>query len=272
VALVRIVGVAMPGMEQFGWRVALVLAVLTMTLGNALALWQNNLRRLMAYSSIAHGGYMLIGLAALLAVGGDPAVSLSGAAAVMLYLGLYTVAALGAFAVFVQLAGSRGGVESVDDLAGLATSRPRAALAMALFMFSLAGIPPLAGFWGKFALFTSALDVDAAAPELSGMRLWFIVLAVAGGLNAAVAAAYYLRIVAVMYFGAGSATRRDEPRRAAGFASGICVALVVLLGLLPGPIARFASSAAASVSSDPGVAAQADDLSSIRRSRDGARY
>jgi NADH-quinone oxidoreductase subunit N len=154
----------------------------------------------LAYSSIAHGGYLLIGLSAAF-VSGDAAATLGpdGTHAVLLYLAVYALATIGAFAVLAYVRNSEQPLNGVDELAGLSRTQPLAAVAMSVFLFSLAGIPPLAGFWGKLALFRSAVGV-ALDQYGSGADAWFIGLAVIGGLNAAIAAAYYLRIVGTMFF------------------------------------------------------------------------
>ena len=170
--LLRLVAVGMTGIGPYPWRIALVLAILTMTLGNFVALWQDNVRRLLAYSSIAQAGYMLIGLAACLAAPGNPDAA-NGAAALLLYLLVYAVATLGAFAALDCLSGkgdrhllceapegpsrqkvpvpfSQRQIDGIDELAGLAWTtgwtRRFLAWALALFFFSLTGVPPLAGF------------------------------------------------------------------------------------------------------------------------------
>jgi NADH-quinone oxidoreductase subunit N len=251
IALVRIVVVAMPGAEAYGWRLALILSLATMTLGNVLALWQDNVRRLLAYSSIAHGGYMLIGLAAAFASVGpagdvDAATRIDGVAATLFYLAVYVLATTGTFAALAYLGRGERQIDGVDELAGLGRTHPIAALAVATFMFSLAGIPPLAGFWGKFTLFASALQVDAAGADPSPLRLWFLGLAVVGVVNAAIAAAYYLRIVSVMYFRAPLATPRAQGGLGAGLAMLFCAVLVVVAGLMPDLLLRGASSASQS--------------------------
>ncbi|MCA9268011.1 MAG: NADH-quinone oxidoreductase subunit N, partial [Planctomycetales bacterium] len=134
-ALLRIVFVAMPGMEAYGWRLALILAVLTMTLGNLLALWQTNVRRLLAYSSVAHGGYMLIGLAVALAAasGVEAAASLAGAGAMLFYLAVYVIATTGALSALAYLSSDERQVDDIDELAGLSRAHPWVALALAIF-------------------------------------------------------------------------------------------------------------------------------------------
>lgn len=241
--LIRLALVAMPAAGDFGWQLALILAVLTMTIGNICALWQNNIRRLMAYSSIAHGGYLLIGLAAAALATTPSGTQFSGGIAAMLvYVAVYAIATMGTFATLAYLGSRHKELSGVDDLAGLAKSQPLAAGLIAVFMFSLAGIPPLAGFWGKLALFSTAVEV-AAGSSAPATSLWFTLLAVIGVVNAAVAAAYYLRIVAVMYF--QPATGETTPAGGIGALSGavLCGVLVVLCGVLPGPVMNSANEA-----------------------------
>jgi NADH-quinone oxidoreductase subunit N len=235
--LVRLALVAMPASGSFGWQLALVLSVLTMTIGNVCALWQGNIRRLLAYSSIAHGGYLLIGLA--VAAGAPGA---GGIMALLVYVAVYAAATMGTFAALAYLGSRRREVSGVEELAGLGKTQPLVAGTIALFMFSLAGIPPLAGFWGKLALFSGAIRV-AAEPAAGPIAGWFAILAVIGVLNAAVAAAYYLRIVAVMYFQPAA-----SPPQAAGGAGALaaaiaCAALVVGIGIFPRPVLNSAIAA-----------------------------
>lgn len=238
-ALVRIVVLSMPALGPYGWRLMLATALLSMTLGNILALWQDNLRRLMAYSSIAQTGYMLVGLAAGM-VGLGPA-GWNGTAAALFYLAVYVPATIGAFAVLVYLGRERRPIDTVDQLAGLARTHPWASVAMAISMFSLTGIPPLAGFWGKLLVFGSALAVPGTAA--SNAQAWLVLLAVAGVLNSVVAAAYYLRVVAVMYFRAPLAAPAPEGGPAPWAAAWICVALAVGIGLWSGPLLQAALQA-----------------------------
>ncbi|HID76011.1 MAG TPA: NADH-quinone oxidoreductase subunit N [Planctomycetaceae bacterium] len=246
VALVRVVDVALEGARDDAWPIVLILAVATMTVGNAMALWQQNLRRLLAYSSIAHAGYMLIALAVSMATGFGTTTAWEGMAALWLYLLVYAVATVGTFAALSCLGRGAESVQSVEELTGLPWTggrvRPVLAWTIGLFMFSLAGIPPLAGFWGKLAVFASALSVEG---PVEGIRGWFIVLAVVGVLNAAVAAAYYLRIIGVMFF------RRPlgVPRVREGTGGALAVAifsavLAVAIGLGPGIWFRDARRAA----------------------------
>lgn len=250
VTLVRIVAVAMPGLEAYGWKIALVLSVFTMTLGSVLGLWQDNIRRLLAYSSIGHAGYMLIGLAVGLAAArpaAGEAAAFDGLGALLFYLALYALATTGAFAALTFLGGEGKQIDGVDELAGLGRSHPLTAIFLAIFMFSLAGIPPLAGFWGKFTIFGSALNLDEAGLADPRIRTWFLALAVIGVLNAAIAAAYYLRIVAVMYFRSPVQTPRGAGGRGAAIAAALCAVLIVLLGVFPSPLVSEATEASVAV-------------------------
>jgi NADH-quinone oxidoreductase subunit N len=231
VALVRLVAVAMPGLEAFGWQLSLTLALVTMTVGNVTALWQNNARRMLAYSSIAQAGYMLIGLAVALA--GHRAGGFGGLAAMFLYVTVYATATLGAFAALVHLGTAERDVGSIDELAGAARVRPAVAAALAVCMFSLTGLPPLAGFWGKFELLYAALRFGLDGSTSLALGGWFVVLVIVTVINAAISAAYYLRVVAVMYFGEPSPSLRATGGAGPAIAAMACSALLVALGFLP---------------------------------------
>jgi NADH-quinone oxidoreductase subunit N len=165
------------------WRqIVWAISVGSMVLGALAAIAQTNIKRLMAYSSIGHVGYALMGLAA----GTE-----QGAGAVMLYLAIYLVMNVGTFACILSMKVNDRMVENISDLAGLSKARPGMAFAMMLFMFSLAGIPPLAGFFGKFFVFAAAIDQG------------LIYLAIIGALASVISAFYYLRIIKVMYFDEG---------------------------------------------------------------------
>jgi NADH-quinone oxidoreductase subunit N len=224
-ALIRVLMVALPG-AQADWSALLWgVAALSMTLGNVVALAQSNLKRMLAYSSIAHVGYMLMGLVA----GGAP-----GMGAILFYLLAYTFTTIGAFGVIALCA--RAGEEAVEvgDYAGLARRHPVLAATLALFLLSLIGIPPLAGFVAKFYLFGSAVRAG---------YIWLTVIAV---LNSAVAAYYYLRVIVYMYM------REPEgesvavaPSLAGGLALAIALLGIVLLGVAPAPFADLAQAAVA---------------------------
>jgi NADH-quinone oxidoreductase subunit N len=161
-----------------------VIAAVTMTLGNLTALSQTNVKRLLAYSSIAHAGFMLMGVAAL---------SEMGKQGVMLYMLIYLVMNIGAFVAVIVVSEATGS-ESMLDYRGLSRRQPLAALALAIFLFSLTGLPPFAGFAGKWYLFYAVFE---RIPEPGGQ--WYAVLALIAALNTAVALFYYVRIIRAMY-------------------------------------------------------------------------
>ena len=163
--------------------VLIVIAVLTMVVGNVLALPQKNLKRMLAYSSIAHAGYILLGLIAVARTG-----SSEGSSAVLVYLGAYAFMNMGAFGALVYIRNRGLFRYSLPEIAGLGRRLPAGSLALTLFMISLTGIPPTAGFWGKFYLFTAVVDAGL---------VWLAVVAV---VMSAVSAFYYLRVVWHLYF------------------------------------------------------------------------
>jgi NADH-quinone oxidoreductase subunit N len=245
VGLIRVITVAAPPTVQFAWQVTLVVSLLTMTVGNVSALWQTNLRRLMAYSSIAHAGYMLMGLSVGLASDEVRPLAYDGLTAMLFYLLVYAVASLGTFAAWAHLSSSQRELNWLNDLAGLGRERPWVGGAIAVFMFSLSGIPPLAGFWGKLGLLASALGL-AGSSRHTLMSQWFIALAVVGALNAAIAAAYYLRIVGVMYFRSSTGIARDVGSSSARWVSLACALAVLLIGFAPRPLLEQSRHAIAS--------------------------
>jgi NADH-quinone oxidoreductase subunit N len=209
-----------------------IIAVVTMTLGNTVALAQTNLKRLFAYSSIAHAGYLMVGVTVAFRNGVNLGGITLGSESVLFYLVTYALMTLGAFAVIIGLSTPERPVETVEDLAGLAKSHPVMALAMAICLFSLAGIPPLAGFIGKFNLFVAAFSATPDSEE----RLYQS-LALIGVLNSAIGAYYYLKIVVAMYYrdqiGAPLAPRLTWPTTTA---IGACTTLTILLGFWAQPI------------------------------------
>jgi NADH-quinone oxidoreductase subunit N len=204
------------------------LAVLTMFVGNILALWQDNLKRLLAYSSVAHAGYMLVGLAiAPYLRSATGSAEVDGVEAILYYLAAYGAMTVGAFAVLAYLDSPTYPVESVDDLAGLSRSHPVVAMLMTVFLFSLIGIPLTAGFTGKFLVFFGALSVPS--PHVGHAR----VLAILGMINAAIGGWYYLRIVAVMYLRNPLRTLVGRPTLPALATVGLCAVLTIGLSLPP---------------------------------------
>ena len=190
----------------------LVLTVVTMTLGNVVALVQTNVKRLLAYSTIGQVGYLLIGLVVHTRL---------GLAGLLLYLVAYLFMNLGVFACVVAVVEATGS-ESLDAFRGLSARAPALAACCAAFLLSLAGIPPLLGFLGKFLLFGSAIAAHAA---------W---LAVAAALNSAIALYYYINLIRLMYFAAPQDAQPLRPAPALRLAVGVCAAVTLGFGLFPG--------------------------------------
>jgi len=180
--------------SQLNW-LLWVVAAATMTVGNVLALLQRNVKRMLAYSSIAHTGYMLIALLVGPVAGLGP--MRDGVAALLFYVVVYGAMNLGAFALLTCFRARGREIETLDDLGGLARSAPASALAFAICIFSLMGFPPTAGFLGKLYIFSSAFSLPLTHP----MHGPLIALAIIGVVNSAIGAAYYLRIVAATYMG-----------------------------------------------------------------------
>jgi NADH-quinone oxidoreductase subunit N len=252
-ALIRVVSETMIGYETTGQQLTLILAAITMTGGNCLALLQTNVRRLLAYSSIAHAGYMLIGISVGFWEAWNPSLRLeqptgplaemglpSGIHASLLYLLAYSLTNAGLFGVLVYLGRPGKQVEHIDDLMGLGKSQPFVAGVAALFLFSLAGIPPLPGFWAKLSVFTSALSVrqDTADSPLA-VHPAFVVLAVIGVINAAIGAVYYLRLISAMFLNDPLSSARPAGGRAALVSVCCSAVLVVAFGLVPGPVFHY---------------------------------
>ncbi len=232
-------------------QIVAILAVATMTLGNTVALAQNNLKRLLAYSSIAHAGYLLIGVAVVCRNGATGSVTLGGAA-MLYYLVAYALMTLGAFAVIIALNTGGRPVETVDDMSGLALRHRALAIEMAVCLFSLAGIPPLAGFVGKFELFASAWGAGGAEDDA-----WmFQSLAILGAINSAIGAYYYLRIVVVMFLRPNPGKPHDVRLTwPLGTTITACTLLTLLVGIIPGPVAEASreSAIAAATAPTPGA-------------------
>jgi NADH-quinone oxidoreductase subunit N len=213
------------GLDRYGVIVVAMLAIVSMTIGNVLALLQNDLRRLLAYSSVAHAGYMLVGVA----VPGVLPIENNGAQAVLFYLLAYTIMTLGAFGVLVMLQRNRPATD-VADLAGLASTNPGAALLLAVFLLGLTGLPPTVGFWGKFNLF-----LVAWASGTGYMKL----IAVGLAINAAIAAWYYLRIIKTAYLDMPPTYPPPERRETSPVlfgAMGLCALATVGFFFAPGAI------------------------------------
>jgi len=222
---VRAAVVAFPGITAQWQQILVFVAIASMALGAFAAIGQRNIKRLMAYSSIGHMGFALIGLAAG---------TQEGVQGVLVYVAIYVSMTLGVFAVILSMRRSAGMVETIDQLSGLARTHPTMAFFLAMLLFSMAGVPPLAGFFAKFYVFLAAIKAG------------LYVLAVIGVLTSVVGAYYYLAIVKIMYF--------DEPVE--GFYAmptelkvvlAICGVFNVLFFVYPGPLVSAASAAAQSL-------------------------
>jgi NADH-quinone oxidoreductase subunit N len=237
-AFLRVFVEGLGGLREHWFGLFLALCLLTLVLGNLVAIVQTNVKRLLAYSSIAHAGYALIGLVAL-GRSSSTQGSHEALASVLLYLAIYAFMTLGAFAVVAML--RKGGLEGeeIDDYTGLAKRQPIAALLMLVFLVSLAGIPPTAGFIAKFYVFMAAVNAGLT---------WLAVVAL---LFAAVSAYYYLRIVMVMYMREPDSSQAPLPTLVTSPSLSIVLACalmgIVLFGLFPNPIVSLASRAVLAV-------------------------
>lgn len=222
------------------WQIAiLVIAILSMALGGYAAIVQRNIKRLMAYSSIANVGYILLGLAA----GTE-----SGVKSVLIYLAIYLFMTGGTFAIILAMRRNGHMVEHLSDLAGLSQSRPLLALAMTIFMFSLGGIPPLAGFIGKVYVFLAALDAGSHAAT-QGLANAFYVAASLGAVISVVSMFYYLWIIKIIYMDP-PAEPLDRPAGAGVSGAVLATAAFTLLftfAPLVGPVVGWADAAAQSL-------------------------
>jgi len=204
-------------------QIIVVVSALSMLLGAFAAIAQNNIKRLMAYSSIGHVGFALVGLAA----GTE-----EGIRGILIYLAIYLAMNVGTFACILSMRQRDQMVEGVGDLAGLAKTHPGMAMMLAIFMFSLAGVPPLAGFFGKFYIFMAAVNAK------------LYVLAVLGVLSSVVGAYYYLRIVKIMYFDEGAEPLARPVRPELGAVMTVTGLFTLLFFIYPAPLLAAAQAAA----------------------------
>lgn len=211
--ILRLVAVVFPELQGWLLTAFAVMVAATLVVGNFAALRQSGVKRMLAYSAVAHAGY--VGLAVLAA--GE-----QGFQAAVWYLSAYTLMNVGAFAVLSLVVNANDSGDSLDDFAGLGSRRPWLALAMTLFLLSLGGIPPLAGFAGKLMVFEAAISAG---------YLW---LAVLGILTSVVALVYYFRVIGAMYFRRPEREAHGSASAATSLAIGIALAGTVVLGLLPG--------------------------------------
>jgi NADH:ubiquinone oxidoreductase subunit 2 (subunit N) len=205
--------VALPAYDVNWTAILSVIAIITMTLGNLVALWQKDMKRMLAYSSIAQAGYMLIGLAAWTAAPSDS--WLSGEAAIMLFLFAYLFTNLGVFAVAIAIE-NKTGSSKIADYAGLIRRSPFLAVALLIFFLSLVGIPPTGGFIGKLFVFGAALDRQ------------LYVLAGFGILNSVISVYYYFGVARLAFFGQGE----DESPIRPGWVMGGVITVTMLMTLV----------------------------------------
>jgi NADH-quinone oxidoreductase subunit N len=217
------------------WTGALwAIAALTMTIGNVVALVQQNIKRMLAYSAIAHAGYLIVGMAA----SATPAAG----GAMLYYLFAYAFTNLGAFAVVIALERRGQPNDQISDYRGLAQSHPGLAAAMALFMLSLTGVPPLGGFLGKFYIFSAALNAGL---------VWLVVIA---AINSVISAYYYIRVIVAMYMQEGGAAIEPLTARP-GLLISVALSAVatVAIGLFPQPYITAATGAYAAAVGRPAL-------------------
>jgi NADH-quinone oxidoreductase subunit N len=216
---------AFPGIVGQWQQIIVFIAIASMVLGSFAAIGQRNIKRLMAYSSIGNVGFALIGLATGTS---------DGIQGVVIYMAIYLAMTLGTFAVILAMRRGDRMFETIEDLSGLSRTHPAMAFCLAMMMFSLAGIPPLAGFFAKFAVFTAAINAN------------LVTLAVIGVVTSVIGAYYYLRIVKVMYF--DEAVEGYDPMPSGvRFVLALSSAFVVLYVLIPAPLTAAAGAAARSL-------------------------
>jgi len=218
-ALLRVMWVGMPGVGETWIPAVSVLAVATMVVGNVLALAQTSLKRMLAYSAIAHAGYLLVGV-----VASQPSADDAAARGILFYLFVYALMNLGAFGLITLVSRADGERTQLSGFAGLARRNPVAAAAMAVFLLSLAGIPPTAGFWGKLYVFEAG----------------HVGMAVIAVLTSAVALYYYLRVIVIMYMREPGSERYEGDDAQVGATMVALAAAVVWVGLFPGPVTELA--------------------------------
>jgi NADH-quinone oxidoreductase subunit N len=220
-----VLGTAFPGLAGQWQQIVVFLAIASMLLGAFAAIGQTNIKRLMAYSSIGHIGFALVGLAAN---------SQDGARGVLFYMAIYLIMTLGTFACILAMRRKDEMVEDIEELGGLATTNLPMAFVMAMLMFSLAGIPPLAGFFAKLYVLKPAIDAK------------LYTLAVIGVVASVIGAYYYLRIVKIMFFD-DARERMLEVPTVAGVVMGLAGFLVLFYVVYPAPLLDAAAEAAKSL-------------------------
>lgn len=220
---IRVLMGPLPGLSGEWQQIIVFLSIASMVLGAVAAIGQSNIKRLMAYSSIGHMGFALVGLAA-----GTP----EGVQGVLIYMAIYVAMNFGVFGCILAMRDKQGMLENINDLAGLGRTNPMMALALALLMFSLAGIPPLAGFFAKFYVFLAAINAG------------LYTLAVIGVLASVIGAFYYLRIIKIMYFDAPADAIEAPMSGELRVVVGASALFTLFFFLYPAPILSVAEHAA----------------------------
>jgi NADH-quinone oxidoreductase subunit N len=222
---VRATMTAFPGITTEWQQIVVFVSIASMGLGAFAAIGQKNIKRLMAYSSIGHMGFALVGLAAGTA---------EGAQGVLVYMAIYVAMTLGSFAIILAMKRNGQAVDQISDFAGLSRTNPLLAFFFAMFLFSLAGVPPLAGFFAKWYVFVAAIKAD------------LFTLAVIGVLTSVVGAFYYLSIIKVMYFDDPLA-KLDPMRVELSVVLAVTGLFNILFFVYPGPLVGVATAAAKSL-------------------------
>jgi NADH-quinone oxidoreductase subunit N len=219
--IARIFFIALPSLEEIWMPFLFGISVITMLVGNTAAIFQNDVKRMLAYSGVAHAGYLLIGIVAN---------SQDGVASILFYLGVYLFMNIGAFAVVYMLEGEGEQGNSINRFKGLAKRKPYLAAAMSLFMLSLAGFPPTAGFFGKLYLFVAAI------------KQGYVLMAILAVVASMIAVYFYLRVIAMMYFQEGESKETIHTSR--GMTAIVTVSCVAILaiGLFPSKLMQWALS------------------------------
>ena len=225
---------------QLDWGVLFAsLAVASMTVGNLVAIAQSDIKRLLGYSTIAHAGYLLVGLAAIAATATDERTI--GPSSILFYLGAYAATNLAAFFAIIAISNKIGG-DRIDDFAGMGRRAPYLAFSLALALVALIGVPPTGIFIAKLYIFSAAINSDL---------LW---LAVVGVVNSVVSAYYYLRVVRVMYLEPPPSDEKVPSSNAFRVALGVPVLGVLVIGIVPGPLLRLAEISVGTLTQVAGVA------------------
>ncbi|MEE8205486.1 MAG: NADH-quinone oxidoreductase subunit N [Nitrospinaceae bacterium] len=219
--IARIFFTALPSLEEIWMPFLFGVSVLTMLVGNTAAIFQNDVKRMLAYSGVAHAGYLLIGIVAN---------SQDGVASILFYLGVYLFMNIGAFAIVFMLEGEGEQANSINRFKGLAKRKPYLAAAMSLFMLSLAGFPPTAGFFGKLYLFIAAI------------KQGYVLISILAVVASMIAVYFYLRVIAMMYFQEGESEEMIQTSRGMTAIVTVSSVAIVAIGLFPSKLMQLALS------------------------------